>query len=210
MRVNFCFLRAAPAAVLSVVLASAIFFASPFVATLEASQPAGSPTYGPYMASQTIPSAPLLGVETLGAYDFGCVHVVQPGEDLFRLALNDGTTVTALAQANFLVNPDLIFAGVTLRVPCGPTSPTPSPQPCIRTTYVVQLGEDLFRIGLRYGIDPYTLAAFNNIADPNLIFAGTSIAIPCYSPYNPGNPSAYPIPAPSTYGMPSPAPTPMP
>jgi LysM repeat protein len=162
------------------------------------------------MASQTIPSAPLLGVETLGAYDFGCVHVVQPGEDLFRLALNDGTTVTALAQANFLVNPDLIFAGVTLRVPCGPTSPTPSPQPCIRTTYVVQLGEDLFRIGLRYGIDPDTLAAFNNIADPNLIFAGTSIAIPCYSPYNPGNPSAYPIPAPSTYGMPSPAPTPMP
>jgi LysM repeat protein len=210
MRVSLRFLRAAPAAVLSVVLIGAIFFASPFVSTLEASQPAGGATYGPYLASQTIPSAQLLGVETPGVYGFGCVHVVQLGEDLFRIARNYGTTVTALAQANSLVNPALIFAGASLRVPCRPTSPTPYPQPCIRTTYVVQLGEDLFRIGLRYGIDPYTLAAFNNIADPNLIFAGTTIAIPCYSPYNPGNPSAYPIPAPSTYGLPSPLPTPMP
>ncbi len=207
MRVNFSFLHAAPAVVLSVVLVGAIFFASPFVTPLEASQPVGGPTYGSYMASQTIPSAPLLGVETLGAYDFGCVHVVQLGEDLFRIALNYGTTFTALAQANSLVNPDLIFAGMSLRVPCGPTSTTPYPQPCIRTAYVVQLGEDLFRIGLRYGIDPYTLAAFNNIADPNLIFAGTTIAIPCYSPYNLVNPSAYPIPSPSTYS--TPAPTPM-
>ena len=206
MRINFGFLRAAPAVLLGVVLVGVLCFVSPFVAPLEASGPAGGSTYGPYMASQTIPSAPSLGVETLGAYDFGCVHVVQFGEDLFRISLNYGTTVTALAQANSLVNPNLIFAGMSLHVPCGPTSPAPSPQPCISTAYVVQLGEDLFRIGLRYGIDPNTLAAFNNIADPNLIFAGMSIAIPCYGSYNPGNPYPYSMPAPSTYGMPSPAP----
>ncbi|MCA9913023.1 MAG: LysM peptidoglycan-binding domain-containing protein [Anaerolineae bacterium] len=47
-----------------------------------------------------------------------------------------------------------------------------------RATHIVQAGENLFRIGLRYGV-PYTqLAAYNGISDPTRIFVGQCIVIP--------------------------------
>jgi LysM repeat protein len=196
MRVNLRFLYAAPAVLLSVLLVGAMFFASPFVAVSEASSLAQSSTYASSMTPQASSLAPSLGAETQSISNFDCVHVVQFREDLFRIALNYGTSVTALMQANALTNPDLIYAGQSLRVPCGPVSTTPPPQTCIRATYVVPLGQDLFRIGLLYGINPYALAAFNNIANPNLIYAGMTIEIPCYGSYYPGNPYPYTPPSP--------------
>lgn len=47
-----------------------------------------------------------------------------------------------------------------------------------RATHIVQAGENLFRIGLRYGV-PYTqLAAYNGISDVTRIFVGQCIVIP--------------------------------
>jgi LysM repeat protein len=43
---------------------------------------------------------------------------------------------------------------------------------------VVQAGENLFRIGLRYGCPYQELAAYNGIANPNWIAAGQVIRIP--------------------------------
>lgn len=45
-------------------------------------------------------------------------------------------------------------------------------------TYMVQTGDTLFGIALRYGVDPATLAAHNNIADPNYIRIGQVLYIP--------------------------------
>ncbi len=206
MRINSRFLHAAPAALLSTTLAAAMFFASPFVAVSAASPLAENSPSGSYTASQINSSAQPLGAveaQNISDSDFDCTHVVQFGEDLFRIALNYGTTVTALAQANSIANPNLVFAGMSLHVPCGPVTP---PQHCVRATYVVPFGQDLFRIGLLYGVDPNTLAAFNNISNPNLIFAGMTIEIPCSGSYNPGN-STYSTPAPPAY-TPSPMYTP--
>ena len=44
--------------------------------------------------------------------------------------------------------------------------------------HVVQRGENLFRIGLRYGIPYQTLAAYNGIPNPHLIYEGQVIRIP--------------------------------
>jgi LysM repeat protein len=197
MRVNLRFLHAVPAVLVSVLLVGAMFFASPFVAVSEASSLAAGPsTYGSYTTPQTNSSAQSLSPAPQTIYNFDCVHVVQYGEDLFRIALNYGTTVTALAQANNLANPGLIYAGESLRVPCGPVPTTPPPQTCVRATYVVPFGQDLFRIGLMYGINPYALAAFNHIANPNLIYAGMTIEIPCYDSYYPATPYPYTPPSP--------------
>ena len=46
------------------------------------------------------------------------------------------------------------------------------------TEYVVQPGDNLFRIGLRFGVPYQQLAAFNNISDPTRIFVGQVIRIP--------------------------------
>jgi uncharacterized protein YgiM (DUF1202 family) len=45
-------------------------------------------------------------------------------------------------------------------------------------TYVVQPGENLFRIALRYGVNLLTLAAVNGIANPARIYAGQVLIIP--------------------------------
>jgi murein DD-endopeptidase MepM/ murein hydrolase activator NlpD len=51
------------------------------------------------------------------------VHVVQRGENLFRIALRYNTTVEAIARANNIVNPRLIYVGQTLLIPSNePTS----------------------------------------------------------------------------------------
>ena len=45
------------------------------------------------------------------------VHVVQPGDNLYRLALRYNTTVWAIAQANHIVNVNLIYVGQKLVIP---------------------------------------------------------------------------------------------
>ena len=44
-------------------------------------------------------------------------HTVQPGENLFRIALRYNLTWDVLARANGIFNPNLIFPGQVLRIP---------------------------------------------------------------------------------------------
>ena len=45
------------------------------------------------------------------------IHIVQPGDTLYRLALRYNTTVWAIAQANHIVNVNLIYVGQKLVIP---------------------------------------------------------------------------------------------
>ncbi|MCS6835650.1 MAG: LysM peptidoglycan-binding domain-containing protein [Anaerolineae bacterium] len=47
----------------------------------------------------------------------GQTYTVQPGDNLFRIALRFGVSAEALAQANALSDPSLIVAGQVLRIP---------------------------------------------------------------------------------------------
>ncbi|MEA3397817.1 MAG: LysM peptidoglycan-binding domain-containing protein [Chloroflexota bacterium] len=107
-------------------------------------------------------------------------HVVQSGENLFRIALNHGVTLESLAQANGITNPAFICVGQVLIIPGGGTPVTPpQPQPGNgETSYVVQPGENLFRIALKYNLDYFYLAQYNNIANPAAIYAGQQLRIP--------------------------------
>ena len=46
-------------------------------------------------------------------------YIVQPGDTLSELAQRYGTSVEAIAQANGIANPNLIFAGQRLSIPTG-------------------------------------------------------------------------------------------
>src|SRR5690242_19414220 len=58
-------------------------------------------------------------------------YVIQRGDTLFRIALRFGTTYPALAAANGITNPNRIFYGTTIRVPCANTVPLPPIVPVI-------------------------------------------------------------------------------
>ena len=118
------------------------------------------------------------------------VHVVQPGENLFRIALRYGVTVDALAASNGLSNASRIYVGQRLVIPTGGAA---VPAPSSSGEHVVQRGESLFRIALRYGVTYQAIATANSIANPNHIYVGQRLVIP-------GQGSA-PSPAPTLSGQ---------
>ena len=56
--------------------------------------------------------------------------------------------------------------------------PKPTPPPADYITYVVQSGDTLSEIAVRYGTTYQALAALNNISDPNLIHPGQTVRVP--------------------------------
>lgn len=106
------------------------------------------------------------------------VYIVQRGDTLTTIARRFNTTPQAIAAANGIVNPNLIFAGQRLVIPSAsalpPPTATPAPPP---TTYRVAVGDTLFRIALRFNTTVSELQRINNIRNPNLIFAGQIIRL---------------------------------
>lgn len=107
------------------------------------------------------------------------VHIVQPGETLFLIAIRYNTNIYAIAQANNLLNLNRIYAGQALIIPGGyypPTYPTPiPPQP---TVYTVRYGDRLADIARLYGTTVQAIAAANGILNPNYIYPGQRLVIP--------------------------------
>nr|HID12818.1 LysM domain-containing protein [Anaerolineae bacterium] len=138
-------------------------------------EPALTPTPSPIATPPTpVPTTP---APTMVAPSTGQItHVVQRGENLFRIALRYGTTVEAIANANGIANPARIYAGQVLLIP-SPGAQPPAP-PAGETTYVVQPGDNLFRIALRYNMSHLYLAQYNGIANPSLIYVGQVLRIP--------------------------------
>ena len=114
----------------------------------------------------------------------GQTHVVQSGENLFRIALKYGVSVSALSSVNGIVNPTMVYVGQTLIIPAGNTrdaTPPQQPSPPVTNaggTHVVATGENLFRIAMRYGLTTAQLAAANGIVNPNSVYVGQVLRIP--------------------------------
>ena len=101
-------------------------------------------------------------------------HIVQPGETLFSLGQKYGVSWLEIAQANRIGYPYWIMVGQKLTIPPGgaPVAPTSE------RIHVVQPGENLFRIGLKYGVSWQAVARANGIANANQIFVGQKLVIP--------------------------------
>jgi LysM repeat protein len=117
-------------------------------------------------------------------------HVVRPGENLYRIALRYGTSVSALAAANHISNPNLIYVGQRLIIPSGHF---PVPAPCVQTKYYVRPGDNLYRIALRFGVSVQSIVAANGIVNPNRIFVGQRLIIPCTHVFPPSHGVLYTV-----------------
>lgn len=154
-------------------------------------------------------------------------YIVQPGDTLSAIARRFGVSVQAIAAANNIVNPNLIFAGTTLVIPDGSepsvdagSPPAPVPNPTAApvpaaggSSYVVRPGDTLYRVAALHGVTVQALIQANGISNPNLIYAGQELAIPgsaapAASPPAPvvSAPTAPPAPAPVPTTPPPPAP----
>jgi LysM repeat protein len=109
---------------------------------------------------------------------------------LFCIGRGYGVDPYAIARANSVVNPNLIYPGQVLAIPdvprflppgpvcarqCG--APTPVPATC-RWYHTVVWGENLYRISLRYGVSMWAIAEANYIFNLHYIQAGQVLCIP--------------------------------
>ncbi len=111
-------------------------------------------------------------------------YVIQPGDTLITIALRYNTTVSAIMAENGIVNRSTIYWGQTLRSPPPPASIDGTPRPTEApigptTTYVVQYGDLLNQIALRYNTTVRELLRLNpEVGSANLIYAGQSLNVP--------------------------------
>jgi uncharacterized protein YgiM (DUF1202 family) len=110
---------------------------------------------------------------------YGVITSVYRGTSLTLLARNADASWVKVALSSGTqgwVNSRYItttYPLYSLPVEGGVTPPPPTTR-----THVVQPGENLFRIALRYGVNMYTLAAVNGITNLSYIYAGQVLIIP--------------------------------
>jgi len=110
-------------------------------------------------------------------------HTVAAGENLYRIGLKYGISWVAIANANNLANPNVLSIGQVLNLPgSAAPGPGPTPSPQTESTYIVQLGDNLFRIGLKFGISWVQIAEANGLVNPNVITVGDELKIPVDAP----------------------------
>lgn len=118
-------------------------------------------------------------------------YIVQPGDTLFGIARRQGVSVNALAAVNGLTPYSWVYVGQRLVIPGAGTAPAPAPAPTTGI-HVVQAGENLFRLGLRYGTTAAAIRAANGLRS-DLIYVGQRLVIPGAGG---GTPPINPTPAP--------------
>lgn len=101
-------------------------------------------------------------------------YVVQKGDSLWSIANANNTTVDELANLNDL-GTNTIYVGQVLQIPNTGSSGTTTPD--TQTTYVVQKGDTLYSIALKYGTTPNVIIRKNNLKN-NTLTVGQTLTIP--------------------------------
>lgn len=150
----------------------------------------------------------------------GCAYTVRRGDDLFRIGVRYGVTYQYLAQLNGIYNPNYIFAGQTISVPCGAVQYAPNYIPSNQTyyppykcpwcqpfdipancgptiQYTVQPGDNLFRIAVTYGSTIQWIRTQNDLWG-KVLRPGILLNVPCQ-----GYVKTYPTLTPLTPGVPT-------
>jgi LysM repeat protein len=131
----------------------------------------------------TVPTnTPGPGVPTVtpGIPGTATTYVVQAGDNLYRIGLKFGIPWTTIQSYNNLPS-TLIYVGQVLNIPgSGSVVPTSGPYPTLipgNTTHTVLAGQNLFRIGLMYGVQWPAIMAHNGLTT-TLIYPGQVLKIP--------------------------------
>ncbi|MDC3415301.1 LysM peptidoglycan-binding domain-containing protein [Aquibacillus salsiterrae] len=101
-------------------------------------------------------------------------YVVQPGDTLWKIAQKYNVTVNNLLEVNRLTSSDYLSIGQKLVIPTQ-VSTVPEPN---QTIYVVQPGDTLWKIALKYGVTVTELQSENNLNATSYLSVGQSLTIP--------------------------------
>ncbi|MDH5504222.1 MAG: M23 family metallopeptidase [Acidimicrobiia bacterium] len=99
-------------------------------------------------------------------------YTVQSGDTLSEIAGKHDVSTSALASANGISDPNRIWVGQVLEIPTGSSSATSN-----AVYYVVQPGETLGKIAIKFKTSVSAISALNGITNPSVVYAGTRLQI---------------------------------
>ncbi len=137
------------------------------------------------------------------------VHVVASGESLQYIARLYGVRIADIVAANQLTNPDRLRIGQELLIPPPtadvPATPRPTPANAV-LNYVVQPGDTLSEIALRYQTSVEAIQKANRMGNSEMIRPGDLLIIPAPRSVLEPTPTPTPTPIPtSEYRWPAPS-----
>lgn len=97
------------------------------------------------------------------------IYTIKRGDTLSEIAIEYSTTVVSLVELNNIKNPNLIYAGETLKIRSNNGS--------VGSYYTIKRGDTLSEIALKFNTTVSELVKKNDIINPNLIYAGDRIRI---------------------------------
>jgi len=145
----------------------------------------------PALSIDSAPAADAVSVDTASSADAEPVverqtHTIAWGESLGSIASRYNMSLEALAQANAITNPDLVYSGqVLVIVPgSGVSDVSESSSGDYRgsiyssVTHIVQPGDTLINLGVTYNISWLQIAQANSITDADRVLPGVELIIP--------------------------------
>jgi LysM repeat protein len=117
------------------------------------------------------------------------IYRVRPNDTLGTIADRFNTTIDAIQAFNGLSDADVIQVGQELQIPAAGSTPNPTVTPRATETFVpgptpgtvlhvVQSGDTLLGIALKYGVGMTIIQKANAIEDPESIKEGQQLVIP--------------------------------
>ncbi len=131
-------------------------------------EPTATPLTVPTPTSEPVTSIPK---PPRTSSDQVTIHIVQPGDNLFRISLKYQVSVNTLVTFNGIANQDKIYVGQRIKIPGA--APIHSGK-----IHIVQPGDTLIAIALRYNTTTQALITANDLANPNLIYRGQRLVVP--------------------------------
>ena len=118
-------------------------------------------------------------VAALPASAVASTYVVHPGDTIGDIAQRHGTTITALAEANHLADPNLLRVGQLLQIPDARVGlPGYTVGADDNEAYTTAPGDTLISIARRHGVDLTALARGNGLNVNTPLVEGTSLNVP--------------------------------
>lgn len=107
-------------------------------------------------------------------------YAVRAGDTLFSIAARFGTTIDAISSANNLPSNGVLYVGWSLKITTRVSNQSTTQLSNHRTsvTHIVQPGEFLARIALRYDTTAQAIAYANDLPNDWMIYTGQRLNIP--------------------------------
>ncbi len=98
-------------------------------------------------------------------------YVVQAGDTLWKIAQKYGTTVQSIIALNNIDPNKYLYVGQKLLIPAASSQPN-------QTVHIVQSGDTLWKISVKYGISISAIVIANNLDPSKYLYVGQKLIIP--------------------------------